>query len=635
MQPLVAFVPVAQVLLAAGILLSVGVYALSRTRYYYAAAWLTILLWYLFMVVIDREGSAPDNAHYFFAIIIFLIHMLLPLRQMLIMLLLTLVLETVLVLLHPSSSLLVALIFNGIVAIFVSSTGFLRHRDVQRLRQSEARYRSLMEAATETLVVFGEHGVIIDVNPAFEQLTGCTLSEMRGKNVLDLIAAEDRERVRQHWRSGQTGPLQAGVRRKDGGLRRVEMWMRREQYQGQPARLVAARDITDQVLIERGRRDLERRYQALFNNTADAVYTIGPDGSILSANARALEMMRAQRHEVEGSNYTSFMAPEEAQRARQTIDRLLEGERQPLYERRFRRKDGSQFVAEVNAMPVLDEEGQVLYIQSIVRDTTDRRRMEEREFELALQRERMKILQNFIDDASHYFRTPLTNLKTGTYLLTRFAHVPDKQREQLAMMTLQMTRLEQLLDDLLMVARLEKEAGDDTRKTRVDVNKLILQLLSIYFGDNAPHRQLLDFQPDQHLLEVFGDRNRLSDAISNVLLNARNYTPAEGSITIRTCMQHGMVVIEVQDSGIGIEDEDLPRIFDNFYRAESARAMDTTGSGMGLPITRKIIQMHRGVMRVFSTPGQGSTFQIILPPAGDWTTVTQELAAVVPPPAAG
>jgi two-component system sensor histidine kinase BaeS len=113
--------------------------------------------------------------------------------------------------------------------------------------------------------------------------------------------------------------------------------------------------------------------------------------------------------------------------------------------------------------------------------------------------------------------------------------------------------------------------------------------------------------------EIFADPVRLRQAIGNLVSNALRYTPAGGSIILECRQDRDQVVIEVTDSGSGISAEDLPRIFDRFWRAEKSRSRRTGGSGLGLPITRQLIEAHGGTVTVASVPGERTVFTVRLP----------------------
>jgi PAS domain S-box-containing protein len=518
-------------------------------------------------------------------------------------------------------------LFLGNVAVYclMAVVAYIRRLDWLYLHTSESRYRSLMEVSLEIMVVHDGEGRILDVNSGFEKLLGYTRQEIIGMGSIELVAPTDQSRVLKAWRQNVLTPVIMKVITRDKHIRDLEMSFRTLEYQGVPAHLIIGHDITEKNQAETARLENELRYAALFNGTADAVLISSLEGIILSVNQQAAAMLRCGSQELIGRPYRDFIVDATQPDSTTTLHHLKAGAHIPIYERQFRRKDGTLFSGEVNAVLVRDAAGLPLYLQSLIRDISARKQMEDQKFELALQREKLRILQSFIDDVSHYFRTPLTALKTGVYLLPRFAHLPDKQHEQLATMTIQIARLEQLLEDLLMVVRLEQESTDTTRNTRVNINKLLLQLLPRFI--NETHEHEWKFLPCSDALEVIGDKHRLAHAISNILSNARTYTPVGGKIMVRTLRYDTWAVLEIMDTGIGIAPVDQPRIFDNFYRGDAARTLDSDSSGMGLPISLKIIHLHRGMIRMLSAPGQGTIFQILLPTAGNWTRITPEAVA--------
>lgn len=625
---------------AVGIGLGIGVTLfslfLTRTGLYRAAPVIMVVGGYLLIWLMSLLMSPLYTATIlnFFALVVFFCSLVYSTRITLLMVALcvggTLLLPVISPIIPISPPLFLA---NVTLYLLISVVAYIRRQDWLYLQVSESRYRSLMDASTEIMIVHDGEGRILDVNSGFERLLGYTCAEVVGKDSIQLVVPADRERVLRVWRQA-AAPVTMRVINKQQQILDIEVIFRTMNYQGVPAHIIIGRDITIQKRAEQARIENELRYEALFNQTADGVLIISLDGIILSVNQQAAAMLRCETADIIGRNYRDFMV-ELPQENTTTLQYLKAGGQIPIYERQFRRKDGTMFAGEVNAMLVRDADGLPLYLQSLVRDISVRKQMEDQKFELALQRERMRILQSFIDDASHYFRTPLTALKTGLYLLPRFAHLPDKQNEQLDTMNIQVGRLEQLLEDLLTVVRLEQESSDMTRNARVNVNKLLLQLLPRFV--NETHEHDWKFIPCSQPLEVFGDRHRLAHALSNLLTNARKYTPSGGKITITTMRYDSIVVIEIRDTGIGIPAAEQPRIFDNFYRGDTARTVDTDSSGMGLPITLKIITTHRGIIRVFSAPGTGSIFQLALPAAGNWSRLTAESVAQsgVPQPQLG
>ncbi|GAB4572779.1 MAG: hypothetical protein Kow0077_13220 [Anaerolineae bacterium] len=226
------------------------------------------------------------------------------------------------------------------------------------------------------------------------------------------------------------------------------------------------------------------------------------------------------------------------------------------------------------------------------------------------EQERVRVLRQFISDVSHDLRTPLTIINSAAYMLQ--LKVEDAEQQQLVeRIRAQVRRLDQIIDDMFTMTTLDLASPDETYRT-VDLNELG-QALYHEFSAVAQQKDLtLAFFPGSVQL-LMADGTHLWRALSNLVINAINYTPPGGRIVLSTYVNQDGVVFEVTDTGIGIPAEDLPRIFDRFYRADKARQTSTGGSGLGLSIARRIVEYHNGRIEVESTPGKGSTFRVILP----------------------
>lgn len=252
----------------------------------------------------------------------------------------------------------------------------------------------------------------------------------------------------------------------------------------------------------------------------------------------------------------------------------------------------------------------------VLRDITANKHLGNQQIELAIQKERVKMLSGFIDDASHHFRTPITSMKTSLYLIEKLIHKPERREQHIQVMKTEMERLEHLLDNLLTMTRLEKEeTGDFSYIGQFDLNGLLRELTVTY-------PQWKQDQPDVHMLTleldlplVFGDKRQLGSALRHLLDNALLYSEPDGRIEIRTYSDDNLmqVYLEIQDEGIGIAARDIPYIFKNFYRSDAARDKAPDHIGLGLGIAKKIIDRHRGAVHVESQVGQGATFRVVLP----------------------
>ena len=357
----------------------------------------------------------------------------------------------------------------------------------------------------------------------------------------------------------------------------------------------------------------QRRYQALFERTNDAVFISDLQGNLLTANQQAADLLGVDLEALTGVPFRHYVVPEEHPHAQAVTKTLLNRQTIPLYERTLLRQDGTTCPTEVNIALVYDASGKPAQIMNVVRDITQRKRIEGHLLQLRVERERVKVLHRFISDASHDFRTPITNMKTSLYLLQKLgAPADEKAQHQMAVLEDETMRLEHLLADMLTLSRLNELETAEFNFKPVEVNSLLNELIEQAQAQITGKGQQFSFEPDDTLTAIRADRSALGDALLHIIRNAVSYTPSGGSITVRTRREDSAVVVEIADTGIGISEMDLPHIFESFYRADSARSSETGGTGLGLTIARQIVELHDGRIEVDSVPDKGSTFRVFL-----------------------
>ncbi len=220
--------------------------------------------------------------------------------------------------------------------------------------------------------------------------------------------------------------------------------------------------------------------------------------------------------------------------------------------------------------------------------------------------------QRLVADVSHELRTPLTTIQGNLDLLRRGAiEDPGLRAEALRAIGDETARMRRLVSDLLLLA--QADAGLQLHRQPVEMDTLLLEIYrqaQVMAGDVTVRLGA----EDQAV--VLGDADRLKQLLLNLVVNALKYTPAGGEVTLTLKRSHGWVQVTVADTGLGIAAEDLPHIFDRFYRADRSRGR-SGGSGLGLSIAQWIAQAHGGRIEVESTVGVGSTFTVWLPEAKD------------------
>lgn len=220
--------------------------------------------------------------------------------------------------------------------------------------------------------------------------------------------------------------------------------------------------------------------------------------------------------------------------------------------------------------------------------------------------------RDFIANVSHELRTPLTVI--GGFLETLSSNEnlnPEFNQRALVLMTEQTTRMQHLIEDLLILSRLENEQNKIKEKG-VDVVRLLHGILQDAESISAGcHQITLNITSQDELL---GSEEELRSAFSNLISNAIRYTPDNGEINISWEKRNGQGLFYVQDSGIGIEPEHIPRLTERFYRVDSSRSRETGGTGLGLAIVKHVLNRHDAHLEITSQVGKGSRFAILFPP---------------------
>ncbi len=230
--------------------------------------------------------------------------------------------------------------------------------------------------------------------------------------------------------------------------------------------------------------------------------------------------------------------------------------------------------------------------------------------ELALEKVRNDLLSKLIANLTHDFRTPLAIINTSAYLLGRSADSQTNQ-DKIDRIAQETTRINTILDDILTISKLDYTFNICPEP--LDINNVLSEMAE-RFAQKIESKHL-HFKLDlaQDVRSVVASPEYLSRAIVSIIENAVQFTPDSGSVTIRSLNAHRKVVVEVIDTGEGVDGADLKLVFNPFFRGDSARSSETGGAGLGLSIAKRVIEMHSGQIEIESMRGSGSTVRIMLP----------------------
>jgi two-component system phosphate regulon sensor histidine kinase PhoR len=357
---------------------------------------------------------------------------------------------------------------------------------------------------------------------------------------------------------------------------------------GLASALNAAAEHAQQVIgaLRQERAQLE----ALLNASSDATVAIDTTGSVVYQNDAARNLFPAQG---DGAGSRAFI---EVVRDHDLNDLLIAAAQRGERSVRVVAYGQAQRWLQATAVPI-EGAGQWAAL-AIFHDLTEVRRLE-------------GVRRDFISNISHELRTPLAGIRAASETLQEGAlDEPEPAREFLGHILRETDRMTQLVEELLELSRIESGAAP-MHFAQLDAGRLVTDAVGRFKqqADRAGVR--LTAESPSGVLSVIGDGERLERALSNLVANALKFTPAEGSITVSASGTEEEVVVSVRDTGIGIDAEQQPRVFERFYKADRGRGGG--GIGLGLAIVKHIVLAHEGNVTVESRAGRGSTFTMRLP----------------------
>ena len=221
----------------------------------------------------------------------------------------------------------------------------------------------------------------------------------------------------------------------------------------------------------------------------------------------------------------------------------------------------------------------------------------------------------FVFTATHELRTPLANLHAYAEMLTLKENADidvEKQKEFCNIIRSEAGRLARLVDELLNISQMEGGGLSIVRKD-VDLERLLKDAVSNVESEMDRNQQTFEFLPPAKYPKLKGDREKLASALVNLLGNASKYTPQGGHIRFVAELTDGHIQLHVEDTGFGIPEEELSRVFDKFFRSDDERVRDKPGNGLGLAFTHEVTRLHGGSVTVKSEVNKGSRFTMTLP----------------------
>jgi PAS domain S-box-containing protein len=507
----------------------------------------------------------------------------------------------------------------------------------QALRRSERRYRSLVTATAQ--IVWGTDASGIGRAESLHWSD----SEERGPAAeadgprttwLESVHPDDLPEVVSAWQESlmhcRRYEGEYRLRTEDGNYRLVHA--RAVPVLDDDGRVLewigTCTDITDRKLAEEALRRSEEYFRLITENSLDLVSILETDGTVRYVSPSYERALGWEPGERIGGDTFSVIHPDDAGMIAQRFREMLRAPGNTTKaELRLRHKDGTWKLFESFAKNLTGEPAVGGIIVSS-RDITERKRAElelqdahdrlearvaERTAEIVEMMERLEESyanqKRFVADASHDLRTPLTALRAELDLILQREEIEEGLRGALVRITSQARRLDQLTNDLLVLATLDSNQKlNQVEHVRID--DLVIESICNLSTFAAEKSVSWNIQFDD-AIEVTCDMTSIRRALFNVLENATKYSRPDTVIDVMLRQTDDMAIVEVTDHGVGVPDEDLPRVFERFYRGDRMRS--THGTGLGLAIVKAVLEAHGGSVTMTSSVDEGTTVRIELP----------------------
>lgn len=492
-----------------------------------------------------------------------------------------------------------------------------------RLVESEERFRTVVDNMNDGVVLFDHKGRVVVVNPSAEHILGLSREQLNGHTAID-----------HNWRTiredgshfpGEEYPISValqtrvaqknvvmGVYHPKDGLIWIKVNADPVMLGGNFAVLVTLTDISE---LRRTQEELKRErdlMRTVIDTSPDAILLKDTEGKVIFSNRAHIDIAAPSDGTMVGKTGFDLFSEETAEMIRQDdLSVLTSGKSLFNVEQTVINPKNEKRIVLTTKIPWYAPDGNIVGLLAIIRDITELKELETKAMELKTEQQRILAMQAFINDFSHDFRTPLSIIRSETYLLRKTSD-EQKREKYLSAIEQQSARLLTYLDDFLEMARLDVEDFAPNAEM-VDGNTIIQTIMHELSPIIHEKGLQLTHQLETQALPVQIDRVHFSRAVINLVQNAINYTPSGGSISIQTARVDEQMMLTITDTGIGISESDLPRVFERFYRADKARSAATGGSGLGLSIVRKIINAHQGSIHLESQVGMGTTVRVTLP----------------------
>lgn len=481
------------------------------------------------------------------------------------------------------------------------------------LSESEARYRALFENSFEAIFLTSAEGAVLDANPAGCRLFGYSREEvkqLRRAELLDETDPRTAEALETRRKTGATRALLT-FRRKDGS--HFEGEVASSIYRGKDGQQNASviiRDVSEQVRAA----EAMARLAAIVTYSQDAIYSTSAESFVFTTWNQAAEKLYGYRaEEVIGQSPLCLIPAEKLEEYQAFHAKLRRGESIGTVETHRRRKDGSLVEVALSIFPVQDENGRVFSYSVIARDITEMKRALEavaiRTAELTQAQELNRLKDHFLSTISHEIKTPLSLITGYAELLEETCPTDETLMAGIKEGSRRLTEnIEAMIDYSALFS-----GTVSLYTTELNLAEVAGCVLECMQPESQRRGLILSVEVEEMVPVICGDSRRIAQMLTELLRNAFRFTPPGGKVGLHIAPVNDQIRLDVWDTGSGIPQQDMGRIWEPFTQLAIGDAQRTGGLGLGLAIVKKIAELHGGNVAVSSQVGQGTTFSVYLP----------------------
>jgi PAS domain S-box-containing protein len=488
------------------------------------------------------------------------------------------------------------------------------------LRSSEMQYRQVFDNVSEGIIVV-QDGHIVLANPRAEKLVGYDLAYMKTRPLTDVIHPDDQEMVMERYEKRLQGlPVESNYSfravRSGGDVIWLELSAVLIEWHGRRAVLAFITDVTEsRTLAEDLKFALDER-ETILENSVVGIAFLNADGRLMWGNQAIGEMFGAEVLETRGGSLEAYYpSREDYLRIGAAVSAAVRAGRAYSMELQMKRGNGELFWAQLTGKAVNPKDLSRGTVWTVLDITRRRQAEEDIRRALAQQRELNELKSRFVSMTSHEYRTPLATILSSAELLRDYAERMPKEEVKgvLSGIEIAVRHMTEMLDDILLIGRVDAGRVEFV-PTPVNLHAFTRELATEAAQAAAPDGADLDridvtcacMAPT-----ALVDERLLRHILGNLLSNAFKYSPAGGRVVLACSADGDRLRFEVRDQGIGIPEQDLPLLFDTFHRASKVGSI--SGTGLGMAIVKRAVELHGGEIAVVSHPGQGTTFSVLLP----------------------